>query len=158
MKTFVPILCFALSATLACASAPIEYDALSVSPMPPDSLATLVAQVQAEVEKLGYRPYPGDEVVRRMHQVGLEYAMTAGGIVYADREEGCGLVCKRVQIMIVHLCACDSPSGGTRVTVTAATSKRAGLFAPYRLVKPSDSIRLAADSLALALGRPLARP
>ena len=163
MKTLVPILSVALSATLACASGSIEYDARSLSPMPLDSLPTLVAQVQAEVQRLGYRPYPVDEVVPRMHHVGLEYSMTGGGIVYADREEGCGLfslkaICNRVQILIVHLCACDSTTAGTRVTVTAATSKRGGLLAPYRLERPSKTVRLAADSLAQALGRRLTPP
>jgi hypothetical protein len=147
MRTRQFLATLVLGVAIACSSGPSSYyaDALIPAPArPTDSLRDLVF---TRVRGLGFKVYEAQDVLARLAElnVGL-YTFTTSDFLYADREGGCGLNCKKVDALLVSFLP-DPAASGQRLKVMAMTCKR-GWLAPWRLVHPSESIRQAADTLA----------
>ncbi len=140
---------FLLSAAIAC-SGPGPYYADALVPVAVRATDSLRDLVVARVSGLGLRTYEPRKAVHRLAELNVVVHATSD-FLYAEREGGCGLNCKKVDALLVSFIP-DSGTPGQRLKVTAFTCKR-GWVASWRLAQPSETIRRAADSLASSFRR-----
>ena len=134
-----------VSLAIACSSGPSYYLADALVPAPARATDSLRDLVFTRVRGLGFKVYEAHDAVARLAELNTE-VYTTSDFLYAEREGGCGINCKKVDALLVSFVP-DSAASGQRLKVTALTCKR-GWLAPWRLVHPSDASRRAADTLA----------
>src|SRR6266852_373976 len=115
-----------VSVAIACSSGPKDYLADALIPAPARATDSLRNLVFTRVRGMGFTVYEAQDAVAR----------------YAERDGGCGFNCKKADVLLVSF-AGDPAASGQRIKVTALTCKR-GWVAPWKLVHPSEAIRLAA--------------
>lgn len=154
VRWFSLLICGAwLSLVLACSSGTHNYELRGPVPARADSFDSLTDATLTQMRKLGLTLYDTTAAVKRMHQLHFGF-LTAGPFLYADREQGCGLFCKRVDILLVRF-ALDQ-TGQEVLNISAFSYKRPALLADWRFVSASADIRRTADSLlVLSHGSPL---
>ena len=94
---------------------------------------------------MGFKVYEAHDAVARLAELNVD-VFTVSDFLYAERDGGCGINCKKADGLLVSFEG-DPAASGQRLKVTALTCKR-GWVAPWKLAHPSEAIRLAADSLA----------
>ncbi len=134
-----------VSAAVACSSGPKYYLADALIPAPARATDSLRNVVFTRVRDMGFKVYEAHDAVARLAELNVD-VFTMSDFLYAERDGGCGLNCKKADALLVSF-AGDPAASGQRLKVTALTCKR-GWVAPWKLVHPSEAIRLAADSLA----------
>ncbi|HYL55641.1 MAG TPA: hypothetical protein VEU73_08715 [Gemmatimonadales bacterium] len=145
MRAYLLLAAFLPGVTLGCSGGPGSYYADALVPAPVRATDSLRDLVFTRVRGLGLRVYEAHEAVARLAELNVD-VYTTTDFLYAERQSGCGLNCKKVDALLVSFTP-DATTSGQRLKVTALTCKR-GWVAPWRLVHPSDDIRRAADSLA----------
>jgi len=145
MRTYLFLAAFLPGVALACSGEPGSYYADALVPAPARATDSLRDLVFTRVRGLGLKVYEAHEAVARLADLNVD-VYTMSDFLYAERESGCGLNCKKVDALLVSFVP-DSATSGRRLKVTALTCKR-GWVSPWRLVRPSADIRRAADSLA----------
>ena len=145
MRTRLILAVLPVSVAIACSSGPNYYLADALIPAPARATDSLRNLVFTRVRGMGFKVYEAHDAVARLAELNVD-VFTFLDFLYAEREGGCGLNCKKADALLVSFAA-DSAASGRRLKVTALTCKR-GWVAPWKLVHPSEAIRLAADSLA----------
>jgi hypothetical protein len=150
MRTRLFFAALSVSVAITCASGPSYY--VSDAPIHAPAVATdsLRDLVLTRVLHLGFKVYEAQDAVARLAELNVGVNATSD-FLYADRESGCGLNCKKVEALLVSF-ASDGTGTHQRLTVTAVTCKR-GWLSPWRLVHPSEAIRQAADTVSGAFRR-----
>ncbi|HEY7192385.1 MAG TPA: hypothetical protein VH439_01490 [Gemmatimonadales bacterium] len=133
------------SVVIACSSAPSYYRANTVIPAPTLAIDSLRDLVVTRVRGLGFKVYEAQDALARLTEINVGVNATSD-FLYADRESGCGLNCRKVEALLVSF-APDENGTHQHLTVTALTSKR-GWVSPWRLTHPSQAVRQIADSLS----------
>ena len=139
-----------VSVAIACSSGPKDYLADALIPAPARATDSLRTLVFTRVRGMGFKVYEAHDAVARLAELNVD-VFTVSDFLYAEREGGCGFNCKKADVLLVSF-AGDPAGSGQRLKVTALTCKR-GWVAPWKLVHPSEAIRLAADSLASTFRR-----
>ena len=145
----------ALCALAGCAaSGPSEYGVDTVLPAPESAVDSLQRITTMRMQGLGFTVYDAQQAFQHLNDLGIQlsFTQTFQRMMFADQEHGCGLFCKQVDGLLVLF---FEQNGRERLGVTAITYKRPALLADWKFVKPSATIRSAADSLFVTLGVPI---
>jgi len=134
-----------VSVGVACSSGPNYYLADALIPAPARATDSLRNLVFTRVRGMGFKVYEAHDAVARLAELNVD-VFTFSDYLYAERDGGCGLNCKKADALLVSFEG-DPAALGQRLKVTALTCKR-GWVAPWKLGHPSEAIRRAADSLA----------
>lgn len=145
MRTRLFFAALSVSVAIACSSGPSYYLADALLPAPILAIDSLKDLVAPRVRGLGFKVYEAQDAVARLAELNVG-VNTTSDFLYADRESGCGLNCKKVEGLLVSF-EVDPAGTHPRITVMALTCKR-GWVSPWRLVHPSEAIRQAADTLS----------
>src|SRR2546425_8465067 len=84
-----------LCVVIACSSGPSSYYADALIPAPARATDSLRDLVFTRVRGMGFKVYEAHDAVARLAELNVDL-YTTSDFLYAEREGGCGLNCKKV--------------------------------------------------------------